>query len=324
MDKHTLDYYIPERVLSCQCLYIKLGSMEDGDYPGRTHLLEHLLVAFDKDRTEEERRQYIVQAHTTFEYMCFTVYYNRHLVSDEAIYDILNDIRMAHSIRAEMLEPCKEDVIQEIERYRADKEKIFVNIGNPVYVDRLPIGRREAVSALKLSDIEELIEQKYLRAETNLLRIKIGKLRYRLREERNVTVHAADSQRVLNTIFYDIVFFACAFGMKLSMNEFHMTMMDGRLFTAFAGQYMADAKEKLENVQLFKKSLRKVRSRYAKAQEFGLDQQIQIAGECFCAHERILRLKDVKHVLRVRGWRWLYNRYRKYIETMTILKLDER
>lgn len=60
------------------------------------------------------------------------------------------------------------------------------------------------------------------------------------------------------------------------------------------------------------------------AQEFTLEQQIQIAGECLCAHERILRLKDVKHMLRAQSWHRLCTGYRKYLKSTTILSVDRK
>lgn len=323
MEKHTLDYYIPDKVLACQCLYIKLGSVDgDGDYPGRTHLLEHLLVAFDKNRTEEDRRRYIIQAHTTFEYMCFIIYYNRQLVSDKIVYGILYDIKMARSIQIELFETCKEDVIREIERFRPNKEKIFINIGNPLYVKRLPIGMSEVVSTMTPIVIEELIRQKYLNAETNLVHIKIGRSYYKLKEEQKSVYYVPNSRMILNIIFNEIVFFICAVEMKLSMLEFHMTMIAGKQYITIASQYLVEVRERLGDEGLFKKSLKKVYRRYAKAQEFSLEQQIQIMGECLCEQKNFFKLRDVKYVLSVRSRKWLYMKYKEYLKSIIILKLD--
>lgn len=325
MEKHTLDYYIPEEALSCQCLYIHLGSLEgDAGYSGRTHLLEHLLVAFDKYRSEKDRKRYIIQAKTTFEYMCFIVYYNRYMVSDNEVYDILLNIRLARSIQSRLFENCKEDVIQEIRKFRPNREKVFVNIGNPMYVERLPIGKIEDVSAMTIPLIEKFISEKYRKAGTKLVYITVGKSHYRLKESREMTTCKVNTQRVLNMIFYEIIFFNFLNGMKFSLSEFHMTVMNDRLFVAVDDSRVADVGEKLENVKMFKKSLGKVRKRYSNANEFNLEQQIQIAGECLFEHEKILRLKNVKYMLRTRSWQRLYNGYRRYLKYVTILSVDRK
>ena len=325
MERHTLDYYIPEKALSCQCLYIHLGSLEgDVDYSGRTHLLEHLLVAFDKRRTEEERRRYIIQAKTTFDYMCFTVYYNHYMVSDAEVHDILFSIRSARSIQSRMFEECKEDVIQEIRKFRSNREKIFVNIGNPMYVERLPVGRIEDVSAMTLPIIQKFVQEQYRKAEAELVHITVGRLYYQLKESRNMIAYKVDSQRVLNMIFYEIVFFNFIIGMGLSLAEFHMTIVSGRLFVMIVDSYAVDVEEKLKDVKIFKTGLREVRKRYANANEFNLEQQIQIAGECLCGHERILRLKNVRYMLKIQSWHRLYNEYKRYLKNMTILSVDRR
>lgn len=325
MEKHTLDYYIPEKFLSCQCLYIMFGSIEgDSHYSGITHLLEHLLVAFDKERNEAERHRYIIQARTTFWYMSFTIYYNRYIVSDKEVYDKLHDIKKARTIQMEQFETCKKDVIQEIERYRYEKEKIYVDIGDSLYVDRLPIGKKESVFAILPSDIEELIRQKYLHVQTHFVHITMGKTCYIMRKNQTIRTYSTCYGRALRMIFQEIIFFACVYGMNLSLNEFHMTMPDQRLYVALVNNKLISVRQKLENEQLFKKSLKMVCKRYAEAQEFGLEQQIQIVGECLCAQEQILRLRDLKHIMRRRSRRWIYNKYKEYLKSIVFVQLDKK
>jgi|GEM_PF-6124870 len=321
MKKYTLEHYIPEKKLRCQCLYIKLGSMDgDTEYSGMTHFLEHLLVSFDKKRTEEEKNYYIIQAYTTFSYMCFIIYYNFCMVSDDMASNILQKIRRAHTIEKNLFNECKDDVIQEIKQYRQSKERIFVHIGEKEYIDKLPIGNSERVANITPVIMTDFIKNKYIKAKSILLNIKVKNNRYELRTIPPINTYSDNTYKILNMLFYELVFWFCINCINISMEEFHILMLEEKVYLFISKQHMANLKIDLQNKKYFEICLDNIAKRYSKACEYSLEYQIQIAGDCILKNEKILELCDVKNILRTRSRYWLYTRYRKFIYDLIILE----
>lgn len=322
MRKYTLEHYIPEKKLRCQCLFIKLGSMVgDIENSGITHFLEHLLVSFDKKRTDEEKKAYIIQAYTTYDYMCFIVYYNFCIVSDDMASNILQNIRRAHTIEEDLFNECKDDVIQEIKQYRQSKEKIFARIGEKEYIDKLPIGKIEQVANLTPVKIDDFIKNKYIKAKSILLNVKIKNNRYDLRTIPTMNTYSDNTYKIFNMLFYELVFWICISCINISMEKFHILMNDDKVYISVPKQYMTNLKIDLQNKKYFKTCLDYISKRYSNVCEYNLDYQIQIAGDCLLKNERIIKLCDIKNILRTRSKYWLYTKYRKYLYKFIILDI---
>lgn len=153
--------------ISLLVLFIEVGSFLDGESNGISHLVEHLLVSFDKKRISREKYQII--AATSYNYMEFSISFNKKYISRDQIIEILNNIALAKTIDWDMLQECKEDVLKEIS-YKSIHQLTFLNkLSNERYLKYLPLGKSKVVEIITKKDINNYINKYYLNAKKKIV-----------------------------------------------------------------------------------------------------------------------------------------------------------
>lgn len=317
---------IPEKYLCSMLLYVKAGSLMDGEEKGIAHVLEHMLVVFDKDRTAADRSIYEVTAHTSYEYMVFVIKYDGRRMQNKKVMDILHAIASGRSLDWTRLEECKEDVLKEIEFCRRGQESMLRQVGESELICHLPLGEAEPVRRLTEDRLSRYMEEVFRKAEKQYIRITPASgNQYRIHilpeRENRFHVEAEMKQQVLEYIFQDILYMICEYENQCRHTSVvHMCSIRNQSYIVFSNEeYRTGCRSLLFDRRRFLKALSVIRYRYMGIRKFDMDNMSQIIVNAIHNHTPVYQMRELRRALyRIPGSR-IYPWYTEYIRSLPII-----
>ena len=97
----------------------------------------------------------------------------------------------------------------------------------------------------------DFIKNKYIKAKSILLNIKVKNNRYELRTIPPINTYSDNTYKILNMLFYELVFWFCINCINISMEEFHILMLEEKVYLFISKQHMANLKIDLQNKKYF-------------------------------------------------------------------------
>lgn len=316
---------IPEKYLCSMLLYVDAGSNRDGDEKGIAHVTEHMLVAFDKQRSPDSRCRYEVSAHTSYAYMVFVVRYDKRCVGEKEVSDLLNQIASGTSIRWETLEECREDVIEEIRTRQSGQKEVLRIIGEPELLQHLPLGEPDSVSSLNEHKMKRYLEEVFFPASKLWISvIPGGRYHYDIcvkKETGNFQFMDTENRKdkMLDYIYKDILYLMFedkTFGGNSPVRLWNV--MDKSYLICEKGHSEKILFEQLNSRRRFFKYLYYLRYKYIFAGNFNISNMNQILIEAAGSHTAVYQMKDLRRVLYGTGSLKLYKWYLDYIDGLHI------
>lgn len=146
---------------------INVGSNSDGNNRGIAHLLEHVLLGFDRFQCEKELENYEIVGKTSFETTTYTLTTCDIKENVEKCFRILSAILNGVYIREFGYNVIKNDVIQEIhESQKSIQKSFYLRLFKHLYVDsdnlmNFPIGTIDCVRNITYRDICNFWDKTY-------------------------------------------------------------------------------------------------------------------------------------------------------------------
>lgn len=319
-------HIIPEKNMNSMLLFVRMGSFSDGEYSGLSHLLEHMLVAFDKERSMDDRRVFDVSAQTSYDYMVFIIKYDYTLIGKEAIRGILSDIKNAKSISYEKLSDCKADVIEEIEKLRSGKEKTMKMLGDKSLIKYLSIGRVNDIERINEQIIKDHINKYFLNADKFFADISYKRNKYNIEisDEAGNPFNASNENmpdngkkhELMEYLYEDLLFLMC----KEIINEYEnrrcylkTTNVLGKNHVIVRELEIDLIKDVLNSRKVFNKKLAFLRRRYFSVSKFDIDNINRIIIDSLADGNMPFDLPDVKKIL-LKKSDYIYKGYCKWLE----------
>lgn len=317
---------IPEKYLCSMLLYVRTGSLMDGEEKGIAHVTEHMLVAFDKRRTADSRSIYEITAHTSYEYMTFIIQYDRRMISQNEVEEILYNIASGRTLNWKLLEECKEDVRKEIDACRQEQVTVLRQLGETEWICHLPLGEAEPVQGLGKERIEWYIKDVFLKAEKQYISITPAsgnQYHIRILPEGQHPFHAEaePAASILDYIFKDILYILCEKENQLNGTAMvHMYSIRSKSYIIFTKEeFKRTNQELIFDKKRFLKSLFYIRNQYMGVRKFNMNNMNQIVVSAIHNHTPVYQMRDVRKMLYWIPGARLYEWYTAYVRELPVI-----
>lgn len=316
---------IPEAYRCSMLLYVKAGSFMDGEEKGIAHVTEHMLVVFDKERRDADRRIYEVTAHTSYEYMIFIIQYDGRRISSKEVKKLLYAIATGRTLDWKHLEECKEDVLKEIQCCRKGQEVLLRQVGESGLISHLPLGEVESVQRLTRDRLEQYEKEVFRRAEKQYISIMPAGGQYKIRilpeRKRRSYTEAEVEQQIWKYIFQDILYMICEQeNQTRGASIMHLYSIRSQSYIVFDSEKCkADFCHLLFHQERFLKALFTIRYRYMGVRKFDMNNMNQLVVNAVHNQVPVYQMKELRRRLyRFSGAR-LYPWYTAYVRSLPMI-----
>jgi hypothetical protein len=162
---NDLTYYVRKTDIGHDIIYVsfvaKVGSVNDAEFKGISHLLEHCNMSFHKYRLHRPI-DYHATAHT--EYYCTKYIFTCKIDTVKKVLSIIQNIMDGCYINSESLSDIKNDIFteQREKENNADYQIVKELFKGTAYHDFLPIGQAEIVRDLSCRQVEDFFAEWYI------------------------------------------------------------------------------------------------------------------------------------------------------------------
>ena len=297
-------------------LYVDLGADVEGEKKGLAHVTEHMLVSFDRG----EESDYYVMAHTTNRYMVYEILFDGESIGKEKIMSMLYRIMDGTSLSHQTLEKCKKEVLTEIEQEK-DRFLWMKKWYGEEYEKYIPLGTEEVVRNLTKEDIEQFMQEYYLKADKQVILVgEDEKLPYKNISNPDWKGYSCEKAPIYQYICEDLLYLQTQKCQKTNLDfACQLHKIQGEYVVERRGTYTEKwIRKQLCRKEAFKENFTQISSIYQQCTEFDRDNLKQIAIDCISQNRIPFQMKQVKEVLKEDRERW-YFRFREYLENLKII-----
>lgn len=294
-----------------------IGSMQcDTECSGAAHLLEHMLVSFDKKGEMPEGVR--IEAHTRYSSMYFLLTYDDRHVDERYITDILEKINRGETFDDMYIDICRNDVIDEIRQDNSKTDDILklINHGQKEILRR-PVGIAKDVQTIDIECLRKIMDEQFLEASWNIADIRTVNDSYKISCHMTKASEHGD-EAVCELVFSDIVIYICAIIKGWGFDSV-------RLFTALNKRYLLVTMEMREAVTTavkdkdnFLSSLKYMIKRYNSGDEFPLEYQCMLIADAVTYEHEIVTVTRLKKMFSSNRAMDLYYRYLDFTDKIRV------
>lgn len=310
-------------------IFTRLGSLYDQNQCGLTHLAEHVLVSFDKKRTDESKKKYVVTAHTSYDSMAFIIKYCQTAVNENEIREVMNAILNGDSIEWDLFYACRKDVLEEIKRDNAGMRAFVGRCRNEILFRHLPLGDINTVASLTKEQLEQFLVSYYLPIEKEIVRIRFDIIQKTYNIEyfnKNKVSRSSGKRAMIEYINEDImhVLFNVIYAEHNNSKEsiWIRNIMNQIYIEYFGKKRLREVKEVLLSKALFEKTLNYLRKSYEGMSFFDIDNINYQISKCLASDSSFFSLSDIKDYLYGMDVTGMFHSYKQYITDSQIIIHD--
>lgn len=150
---------------------INIGSNQDGDQLGIAHLLEHMLLSFDRFRSDDNVANYTITGKTNFDTTVYTIVSDDNKDDVEQGFCVMSKIKNGTFLNENRFSVIKEDVMNEIlytENKKLENELFELLFENEESKMNPPVGNYDCVAKINFKDLCNFFEDTYRNADYKL------------------------------------------------------------------------------------------------------------------------------------------------------------